>query len=329
MTAQFHSPLSRELQGFLRFKRSLGYRYAQSEFTLREFDRFLKKYARKHRSWRLDQAILAWLASKPQRKAISVSVDATIVRQFCRYLHRLPAHSSLSEPRWPQLPGKSDFLPYILSKKEVHQLLKLTKKLARPPFRPRLYRALILLLYCTGVRFGEALRLRMRDVDVPARVLFVETFKGRARWVPFDRSLARELEIYLRARRLFAAAQSDDHFFVGANHRTLPKNTAWETLRKLFQKAGLKPARGRVGPRPYDWRHTFAVHRLTRWYRQGVDLHARLPWLSTYMGHDDILGTETYLTVTPELLGLAGHRFRLRYLHANEDEGDHDPINPR
>src|SRR5207253_176115 len=129
MTAQFHSPLSRELQGFLRFKRSLGYRYAQSEFTLREFDRFLKKYARKHRSWRLDQAILAWLASKPQRKAISVSVDATIVRQFCRYLHRLPAHSSLSEPRWPQLPGKSDFLPYILSKKEVHQLLKLTKKL--------------------------------------------------------------------------------------------------------------------------------------------------------------------------------------------------------
>lgn len=84
-----------------------------------------------------------------------------------------------------------------------------------------------------------------------------------------------------------------------------------------------------MGPRPYDWRHTFAVHRLTRWYRQGVDLHARLPWLSTYMGHDDILGTETYLTVTPELLGLAGHRFRLRYLHANEDEGDHDPINPR
>src|SRR5207237_10058856 len=53
-----------------------------------------------------DALPISWLASKPQRKAISVSVDATIVRQFCRYLHRLPAHSSLSEPRWPQLPGK-------------------------------------------------------------------------------------------------------------------------------------------------------------------------------------------------------------------------------
>ena len=53
--------------------------------------------------------------------------------------------------------------------------------------------------------------------------------------------------------------------------------------------------RGRIGPRPYDLRHTFAVQRLSSWYRQGADLHARLPWLSAYMGHDDILGTETYL----------------------------------
>jgi integrase/recombinase XerD len=55
--------------------------------------------------------------------------------------------------------------------------------------------------------------------------------------------------------------------------------------------AALKPEKGRVGPRPYDLRHAFAVHRLSRWYRQGVDLHSRLPWLSTYMGHVDIVGT--------------------------------------
>jgi hypothetical protein len=60
-------------------------------------------------------------------------------------------------------------------------------------------------------------------------------------------------------------------------------------------------------------RHTFAVHRLTRWYREGVDLHGHLPWLSAYLGHVDLLGTETYLTATPELLALAGERFRRRY----------------
>jgi integrase len=81
----------------------------------------------------------------------------------------------------------------------------------------------------------------------------------------------------------------------------------------------LKPDRGRIGPRPYDFRHAFAGHRLTRWSRQGVDLQARLPWLSAYMGHDDILGTETYLTATPALLGLAAHRFRRRYLIARKE----------
>jgi integrase len=77
--------------------------------------------------------------------------------------------------------------------------------------------------------------------------------------------------------------------------------------------AGLKPAGGRSGPRPYDLRHTFAVHRLQRWYRAGIDIHARLAWLSAYMGHDDILGTETYLTATPELLAVAARRLQRRF----------------
>jgi len=99
---------------------------------LREFDRFLRQYARQHQSWRLDRAILAWLASKPRRKAISVAADAGTLRQFCRYLRRLPAYASVQEPLWPQLPHESGFVPYILSKQEVYQLLKLSRKLDRP-----------------------------------------------------------------------------------------------------------------------------------------------------------------------------------------------------
>jgi integrase len=76
----------------------------------------------------------------------------------------------------------------------------LSAELKRPPFRAALYRALIQILYCTGIRFGEALRLRMRDVDTRSAVLFIDTFKGRARWVPFHQSLSRELDQYLAAR---------------------------------------------------------------------------------------------------------------------------------
>jgi integrase/recombinase XerD len=313
MNKIFNGPVAGDLHSFLQFKRSLGYRYARAEFTLREFDRFLIDYAARNRRWQLNQAVIAWLSSKPGRKPVSVSGDAAVLRQFYRYLRRASDPGVVAEPIWPRLPTESSFVPYFLSEKDVRTLLTLCADLKRPLFRSALYRALILVLYCTGIRFGEALRLRMRDVDSRSAVLFIDTFKGRSRWVPFHRSLSRELDRYLTARVTFAGSDLNARFFVGVNQSRLPVETASRTFRFLFKLAGLKPEKGRIGPRPYDLRHAFAVHRLSRWYSQGVDLHARLPWLSAYMGHVDIIGTETYLNTTPELLDLAGNRLRRRY----------------
>ena len=320
MNNMFKGPVADELLDFLRFKRSLGYGYMRAEFTLREFDRFLIGYIARNRRWQLDQAAIAWLSSKPGRKAVSVSDDAVVLRQFFRYLRRSSNLGSISEPIWPHLPMKSDFVPYFLPKKDILNLLTLCADLKRPRFRAVLYRALILILYCTGIRFGEALRLRMRDVDIRSAVLFIDTFKGRTRWVPFHRSLSRELGQYLAARVQYASPDPNERFFVGADRHRLPVKTAGETLSRLFKLAGLKPEKGRVGPRPYDLRHAFAIHRLSRWYSRGVDLHARLPWLSAYMGHVDIIGTETYLNATPELLAVAGNRLRRRFKTAGEDK---------
>lgn len=318
MNKIFRSPIAGELHGFLQFKRSLGYGYGRAEFALREFDQFLSGYAKKDPDCQLDHAAMAWLSSKPQRKPVSVSMDAAILRQLFAYLRRLP-HLRIVEPNWPRLPTESCFVPHYLSEGDVVKLLALCANLKRPAFRASLFRTLVLILYCTGIRFGEALRLRMRDVDTRAGVLFIETFKGRARWVPFHRTLSRELTQYLAERMKYAPAGSETRFFVGANQRVLPVSTAHGTIYSLFAKAGLKPQKGRVGPRPYDLRHAFAVQRLTRWYRQGVDLHARLPWLSAYMGHVNIVGTETYLNATPELLELAAHRLHRRYRNAGAE----------
>jgi integrase/recombinase XerD len=78
MNKIFHSPVATELRSFLQFKRSLGYGYKRPEFSLREFDRFLVDYAGKNHDWQLDRAALAWLASKPGRKPVSVSGDAAV-----------------------------------------------------------------------------------------------------------------------------------------------------------------------------------------------------------------------------------------------------------
>jgi integrase/recombinase XerD len=325
----FSSPLAADLKGFLTFKRSLGVAYKRAEFMLREFDRFLASGSRRHKARysALDSAVLAWLASKRDRKPVSVAQEVAVLRQFWRYLQR--RGRAVGEPVWPRLSMRSTFVPSVPLPQMVKRLLGLTAGLRGSSlrrstsvtrerstrFRRRLYRTLLLVLYCTGVRFGEALRLRLRDIDLVSGTFFVAEFKGRARWVPFHPSLSRELRAYLKARRAIEGAlDPSSHLFVHVTGQPLSVPTAAGTLRYLFQIAGLKPPVGRVGPRPYDFRHAFAVARLTRWYRAGVDLHARLPLLSAYLGHDDLLGTETYLHSTTELRAWASRRHRRRCL---------------
>lgn len=306
----FVSHLAVELDAFLAFKRAMGSPYVRAEFTLRSFDRFVLDYARRHRPFRLDEAVLAWLASKSKdRKPVSVTVDLGAVRQFCLHRRRRDPAAFVPGRVWAPQSTKSEFLPFVFTDAQVRDLLKRATSLDAPPFRGVVFRALLLALYCTGLRPGEALRLRMKDVDTNRGLLFITESKGRSRWVPFERSLGRELARYTVARRAISGDGPDAPFLIDPRGGPLRSNTASSTVRALLVDAGLKPAVGRVGPRPYDLRHTFAVHRLTRWYRAGVDINGRLPWLSAYMGHNDILGTESYLTATPELLAIASKRF--------------------
>ena len=76
-----------------------------------------------------------------------------------------------------------------------------------------------------------------------------------------------------------------------------------------------------TGPRIHDLRHTFAVHRLLAWYRDGQDINARLPWLATYLGHVDIQSTQVYLHATAELLGQVDQRFHRHYLQHVKSQG--------
>ena len=136
----------------------------------------------------------------------------------------------------------------------------------------------------------------------------------RLRWRGFFFVISGYLITGLLLREIETDQRIDVTAFWARRARRLLPNAAGQVLRRMFRMTGLKPSIDRGGPRAYDLRHTFAVHRLTRWYRARVDLHARLPWLSAYMGHLDLLGTETYLTATPELLALVARRFHHRFV---------------
>jgi site-specific recombinase XerD len=243
-------------------------------------------------------------------------MELATLRQFFRYRRRFDTKGFVPGREWAPQAAHSDFVPYVFSPEQIRTLLSEAVRL-RCDVRARpVIRLLILILYCTGLRFGEAVRLEIQDVDLHRRVFRVRESKGKTRWVPFRADLAQELQKYRRQRDDLASAAPHAPFLIRPDSQAFSVKGASSIVRGMLRRLGFKPLRGRVGPRPYDLRHTFAVHRLTAWHRAGVDVHARLPWLSAYLGHQDIMGTEVYLHATPELLELASRRMHTRLRQA-------------
>lgn len=303
--------LAQDVRDFLRFKRAMGLRYQRAEFVLNGFVSFVAQHWGEHGDAALEEAVMRWTTRITGRKAVTVSLEFGVVRQLCLYRRRSVPSSYVPEHALAPV-KESTFLPYIFSQDEVRKLLIAATTHEGRLIWSTMLHTLMLVLYCTGMRLGEAVRLRIEDVDLDHSVLTVQCSKGRSRILPIRADLVRELGGYLKERQL----RVDDHldvepamFFLRRDASPLTVQSASNVLRQLLRELGIKPAHGRTGARPYEFRHAFAVHRLTAWAIAGVDVHAKLPWLSAYLGHLNVLGTEVYLKATPQLLQLASDRF--------------------
>jgi len=306
MKNDFKSRLAKELQDFLAFKRSLGIQYDGAEVMLRRFDRFVAKTFKGGRPINLKVAIEGWLTTF-QCRPVTITNNFLVIRKFCLFLRRRDPNGFGPDRDLAPRAYESHHLPYIFSPAEIRILLDEIGKMQNP-LRSRTYRTLLLILYCTGLRTGEAVRLRIRDVDLRENVFRVEVSKAKSRWVPFEETLAEELSDYFRERRLVNPASDDSRFLVQPDGSPCGRPIVSNRITFLLRQTGIKPRTGRVGPRPYDTRHSFAVNRLTEWYREGVDVQECLAWLSAYLGHDDLLGTQDYLQLTPELRRMVSTR---------------------
>jgi integrase len=174
------------------------------------------------------------------------------------------------------------------------------------------FRTLLIVLYGAGLRFSEATGLTLADVDLVEDVLTIRATKFyKDRLVPIGPQLAAVLANYIPLRRRGGPAQGETAFLLANRDGTrLASSTVQAAFDMLRRIAGVHGSPGgRQIPRLHDLRHSFAVHRLTAWYRQGADVQRLLPALSTYLGHSDLEGTKVYLSMTPELLQQASLRF--------------------
>jgi site-specific recombinase XerD len=215
--------------------------------------------------------------------------------------------------------------PYIYSRDELRRLLDPTNveisRRGAVQLDAATFRTLLLLLYGAGLRFSEATGLTLADVDLAEDVLTIRTTKFyKSRLVPIGPQLATALASYMPLRRRGGLGQGETSFLLANWDGTrLASSTVQEAFDALRRTAGIHgTAGGRQIPRLHDLRHSFAVHSLTVWYRQGADVQRLLPVLSSYLGHSDLEGTKVYLSMTPELLKQAALRFA-RYAGGGEN----------
>jgi integrase len=197
-----------------------------------------------------------------------------------------------SQPRQP-----SCFAPRIITADEIARVIACAD--ARPasrcgPHTQPVYAMLVRLLWCCGLRIGEALSLRVTDVDLADAVITVHNAKhNRTRLVPMSESLAAYARRYAATVGLLPE-DPGGWFFPSPRGGGYNPGSATAHIQGLMLEAGVSTAAGRA-PRAHDLRHSYAVACLAEMQARGVDVYTALPLLATYMGHADIVSAEYYL----------------------------------
>jgi integrase len=204
--------------------------------------------------------------------------------------------------------------PNVFTEAEILALLTACDTLS-PRLRAVTWRTLIGLLSATGMRPGEACRLSLGDLDLDNGVVQVlHTKFDKSRLVFLHPTTASTVGQYLQVRQDWVGTtpRACPAVFVNCRRKGLDPDRLGVTFRRIAATAGIATAPGHRPPRLHDVRHTFAVTTLLDWYRDGLDVQARLPLLSTWLGHVDPASTYWYLHAVPELLAHATDRLEAR-----------------
>ena len=290
---EFAGPHAGLFADYVRYKRAMGYSIPSSYQTvLRDLSRVLAGLPPS--SAIVDKHAAELIAARRSGESVSTQCKRiAIARQFCVFL-RSEGYDAHVLPR-NFVRDTSDFVPRIITEREMARAVEFADATMQDWVG-----LLMRLLWCLGLRMGEALGLDVSDVDLDAETVLIRRAKGdRTRICPMSESLARHVASYMEKHGLTYAdgslplIPSAD----GSGHRS--HVTAAFKIKEAFAAARITRPEGPTA-RPHDIRHSYAVHALEKAVGSGMDAYVALPILASFMGHADIKSTEYYLWLTED-----------------------------
>lgn len=307
---RYGSHLGSIMREHIQRMRNLGCRYGHENAFL-HFDRFLqqRRGAEREAFGILVREYIAGAGSvnsKLRRLVLGRLIAKALNRRGTAVA--IPSINRL----WLRQNRNQQLQPYIYTTQEVERLLATAREFPSPrsPLRPITLSTMLVLAYCAGLRLGEIVRLKLKDVDLTeASIEICDSKFFKSRRLPLSKTAIAALTDYLRVRRKAGAPMNPESPVFWHRRRGYRYSTAGHLLYRVIRDTGIRTKTGKP-PRIHDLRHTFTVHRLTSWYQDGIQPDSRLPYLSAYLGHRNLHSTLVYLTMTDELLERANQRFR-------------------
>jgi integrase len=302
------STIEQHVAEYLRIRRALGFKLMDHELILRDLVGWLDG---QDATVVTSELLLEWAQRTATPSPVRQRQRLTTARGFAEYLSAIDARTEV--PSADLLPATYNrTAPYIYSTAEIAALMETARSLT-PPLKAATYESLIGLVACTGIRFGEAAGLDRDDVNLAGASLLVRAGKnGRSRHVPVHATTVAALSAYAERRDRLCPRPRTPSFFVGISGGRLAQSSTQAVFATLRRLNGLDRSHHGRSPRVHDLRHTFVVRTMMAWYHDGVDVQARLPTLSTYLGHVDPKTTYWYQQAAPELMSLVARRLEER-----------------
>ena len=308
----FNSSLAPYMNEFLQSLAARGLKADTTRDYLKQFDLFLlsKTYGK---SFLNKEIYDTWIDMKRTNcKPYTVYGHATVLRRFSLFMNHLDNDSYL-----PRLPQKNFIkcVSYTFSIDEMEKIFDacdaLEHKIKKSSSSLMIIPTIIRLLYSTGMRVGEALSIRNKEVDFQRHVITLgDTKNGSQRITALKLSMENVLNEYILYRSKLPVknlSAPENYLFVNGLGEKVSYMAVYEAFQKILQKAGINDTRNYCGPRIHALRHTACQHAFLRLAKNGEDLYCNLHKVTVFMGHKHVNDTEYYLRLTeneyPELFG--------------------------
>jgi len=296
---QYQSVFAPEISGYISEMRSVGYKFERAAEDLSRFDRFCQEQGCANPV--LDrETVESWCRKRSHESARTHVRRISPVRGLARFIIKTGGHAYVAPSQNSKI-DRYSHQPYIFTEDEIKRLLCACDSFALSPVSPRRHIVMpmaIRLIYGCALRISEAAHLAVGDVDLDNATLTIKDTKfNKSRIVPIAQGLACRCRHY--AHDLLKGKPGDYPFFPSNRGCFYHRDAIYVFFRQSLHKAGI-PHSG-CGPRVHDLRHSAACRCLMNWVRAGKDITNALPYLSAYLGHEDLRGTQHYLRLTAEM----------------------------